>query len=568
MKKAVKKQSKVKAGLISQRAQLAHIRKKNKMILNFVVVLFLFSMGASVLASTFQTQQFKVTQALNQYRLGSKNLTAAVQTYAATGDFIYHDNYVYELETARNRENALAILTEVGLKESEWALLDEIAALSNGLVPLEEAAIEDVNACKMLAAQAKVFGDEYCQTVDQINEKTENAINVIQTRFQNKVNRWILIQFLEMIAFAVCFVYIMKEFMSVIKFSERELLSPIEKVSEEMKNLAEGDFTQVLDLKEDASEVGVMVSAIATMKKNNRDMINEISRVLGAMGEGDYHFELKEKYVGAFVEIKESIEKIGDKMRDTLHTMREVTQQIDSGAEQLSCAAQDLADGTTKQAMQVSDLVEVVENMTHSMEESANEAEESVAFATKAGETVAVGNQKMEELKDAITEISKCSEQIGTIIATIDDIASQTNLLSLNAAIEAARAGDAGRGFAVVADQVKKLSEESAVAAGKTNELIAATIATVEKGIKIADETVESMEEVIVNVKAATEKMDQIAEMLHEDVEHMHKVNSSILEVSEVVDNTSATSEETAAVSQEQKAQVDVMVSMMDAFSI
>ena len=561
MKKAVKKQSKVKAGLISQRAQLAHIRKKNKMILNFVVVLFLFSMGASVLAS-------KVTQALNQYRLGSKNLTAAVQTYAATGDFIYHDNYVYELETARNRENALAILTEVGLKESEWALLDEIATLSNGLVPLEEAAIEDVNACKMLAAQAKVFGDEYCQTVDQINEKTENAINVIQTRFQNKVNRWILIQFLEMIAFAVCFVYIMKEFMSVIKFSERELLSPIEKVSEEMKNLAEGDFTQVLDLKEDASEVGVMVSAIATMKKNNRDMINEISRVLGAMGEGDYHFELKEKYVGAFVEIKESIEKIGDKMRDTLHTMREVTQQIDSGAEQLSCAAQDLADGTTKQAMQVSDLVEVVENMTHSMEESANEAEESVAFATKAGETVAVGNQKMEELKDAITEISKCSEQIGTIIATIDDIASQTNLLSLNAAIEAARAGDAGRGFAVVADQVKKLSEESAVAAGKTNELIAATIATVEKGIKIADETVESMEEVIVNVKVATEKMDQIAEMLHEDVEHMHKVNSSILEVSEVVDNTSATSEETAAVSQEQKAQVDVMVSMMDAFSI
>ena len=568
MKKAVKKQSKVKAGLISQRAQLAHIRKKNKMILNFVVVLFLFSMGASVLASTFQTQQFKVTQALNQYRLGSKNLTAAVQTYAATGDFIYHDNYVYELETARNRENALAILKEVGLKESEWALLDEIATLSNGLVPLEEAAIEDVNACKMLAAQAKVFGDEYCQTVDKINEKTENAINVIQTRFQNKVNRWILIQFLEMIAFAVCFVYIMKEFMSVIKFSERELLSPIEKVSEEMKNLAEGDFTQELDLKEDASEVGVMVSAIATMKKNNRDMINEISRVLGAMGEGDYHFELKEKYVGAFVEIKESIEKIGDKMRDTLHTMREVTQQIDSGAEQLSCAAQDLADGTTKQAMQVSDLVEVVENMTHSMEESVNEAEESVAFATKAGETVAVGNQKMEELKDAITEISKCSEQIGTIIATIDDIASQTNLLSLNAAIEAARAGDAGRGFAVVADQVKKLSEESAVAAGKTNELIATTIATVEKGIKIADETVESMEEVIVNVKAATEKMDQIAEMLHEDVEHMHKVNSSILEVSEVVDNTSATSEETAAVSQEQKAQVDIMVSMMDAFSI
>ena len=328
------------------------------------------------------------------------------------------------------------------MKESEWQLLDEIAALSDGLVPLEEAAIADVDACKMLAAQAKVFGDEYCATVDQINAKTENAINVIQTRFQNRVNRWIFIQFMEMIVFAISFVYIMRQFMSVIKFSEKELLLPIEKVSEEMKNLANGDFTQVLDLKEDESEVGIMVSSIATMKKNNRDMINEISLVLGAMGEGDYQFELKEKYVGAFVEIKDSIEKIGGKMRSTLLTMREVTQQIDSGAEQLSCAAQDLAEGTTKQAMQVSDLVDVVETMT-------------------------------------------CS-----------------------------------------------------------------------------------MEEVIVNVKAATEKMDQIAEMLHEDVEHMHNVNSSILEVSEVVDNTSATSEETAAVSEEQKAQVDIMVSMMDTFSI
>jgi len=171
-------------------------------------------------------------------------------------------------------------------------------------------------------------------------------------------------------------------------------------------------------------------------------------------------------------------------------------------------------------------------------------------------------------LKNAIADINKCSEQIGTIINAIEDIASQTSLLSLNAAIEAARAGEAGRGFAVVADQVKNLSEESAKAAGETKGLIEATIQTVEKGISIADETVENMVEVMNSAKAATEKMGQIAVMLDRDVKHIHNINETISQVSSVVDSNSATSEETAAVSEEQKAQVETMVALMDKFVI
>ena len=128
--------------------------------------------------------------------------------------------------------------------------------------------------------------------------------------------------------------------------------------------------------------------------------------------------------------------------------------------------------------------------------------------------------------------------------------------------------GEAGKGFAVVADQVKKLAEESAAAAGRTNVLIETTIATVEKGIAIADGTVEKMNEVVVNSQAATDKMMQISEKLRNDVNNMHDINASIADVSSVVDNNSATSEETAAVSEEQKAQVDTMVSIMESFSI
>lgn len=529
-------------------------------------IFLVLMIGSNIKLSSVSDEQLKATMYTNQYRLGSKTLTYAVQAYAVTADEKYYNDYMNELNVDKNRDIAWAELEKLNIKESEWAYLKQIAELSNGLVPLETEAIEFAGKGDTDSARTYVFSDEYGDTIDQINSLSDQAIEAIQSRLTAQTARIRQQQLIFEVLLIFSFVIVVTQILKTIQFSRMELLNPIKKVEAQMVELAKGNLHVPLDLKADDSEVGQMVSAIALMKRRLISMIDEITSTLAQMGNGNFRIVIKEEYAGDFQQIKTSFVKICDEMKETLSTIQEVTGLIDRGSEQLAGAAEDLAGGSTVQATKVSELMSLIHTMSGNMIRNEQEATASVELATNAGASLAEGNNKMQELKDAIGEINKCSEQIRTIISTIQDIATQTNLLSLNAAIEAARAGEAGRGFAVVADQVKGLAEESANAAGETTKLIETTILAVEKGISIADETAEDIAMVMVSAQEATQKMGNMAYLLKEDVTHMNEINDSINLVSEIVDNNSATSEETAAVSEEQKAQVETMVQLMSKF--
>lgn len=556
------------SGKNSQSARLKQLVRQAYIAVGVGVLLLLGFIAFNVGMSRVYTAQINATVALNQYRIGSKTLTYDVQSYAVTGNEEYADAYRRELNEDKNREKAVETLKTCEITEEEWASLNEIASMSQNLVPLEEAAMECVKNGDLEAAQAYVFSPEYEETVTKINRQTDDTISRILERKDQKQNALKIMQLIFEFLFAASFVYVVIQLVRTIKFANRELLLPIIKVSDQMAVLAEGNFHMELDLEENESEVGKMVSAIAFMKQNLLAMIREITEILAQMGNGNYNIEMCQEYVGEFVRIKESFLQIAEKMRETLTTIRTVSIQIDTGSDQLACAAEDLAESCTEQAVQVSELATMLDRLTKSMEENSKAAEESAKLASTAGMTLQTGNRKMDELKASIQEISKCSQEIGTIIGTIESIASQTNLLSLNAAIEAARAGEAGKGFAVVADQVKNLADESAKAARRTTELIETTVTVMDKSIFIADETAENMQQVMADAKIATEKIGQITNMLEQDVVNMQSLNTNISEVSSVVNNNSATSEETAAVSEEQKAQVETLVGIMDHFQI
>ncbi len=556
---------------VGKNSQEMHLKKiiRTSVIALVIGGIFLtISIATNLYVMVMEEDRLETTRLLNQYRLGSKALTYAVQAYAVTGDTKYYDDYMRELTTDKTRDKAWEGLEKNNITQSEWDEMKRIAELSDALVPLEEQAMEAVKNGNQSAAVEYVFGDQYEGDVEVINNQTDLVINRIQDRLDAKKNKLIVIQSAVEVLFLFSFLYVIRQIMVSIKFSREELLVPIIKVSEQMVAISDGNFHAAFNMKEDGSEVGKMVTAIQFMKDNLVKIIREITSVLEQMGEGNYEISLEQNYVGEFCAIKDCFYKISQEIRHTLQSLRQMSNQIKVGSQQLSEAASNLAEASTSQATTVSDLTALTQNLYTDMDKNSSDARECVKIAEGAGKTLLVGNEKMRELKEAIGEISNCSEEIKTIIRVIEDIASQTNLLSLNAAIEAARAGEAGRGFAVVAEQVKNLAEESARSAGETTKLIETTVATVEKGIAIADETAQNIFEVMQGAHIATDKMGQISKLLDQNVQYMKQVDADLGEIQEVIDTNAATSQETAAISEEQTGQVETMVDLMNRFVI
>ncbi|MDE7478221.1 MAG: methyl-accepting chemotaxis protein, partial [Lachnospiraceae bacterium] len=453
-------------------------------VMGIVLLVLLFS--ACISYALVSKEQLESTMYLNQYRLGSKALTTAVQSYAVTGDTMYYDAYMKELNVDKSRDAAWAGLKANNIKDQEWVELNEIVTLSNSLVPLEEEALAAVAAGDVDSAIESVFGEEYANTIQQINTMTDEVITKIQDRLETLKCLFLIIQTVCAIAFLAGFIRLALQCLHMIKFSQTELLTPIIKVSEEMTLLADGNLHTEIDLKEDDSEVGNMVASIRFMKSNMTAIIDEISYILEQMGQGNYIVSVKQNYVGEYVQIKDSLNRIMEEMRETVSTIQEAAREIDNGSEQLSYAADDLAKACTNQATEVSDLMLLLTELGDSIAYNEKEAEEAVKISNLASSTLIMGGQKMDELRQAMVEISQCSEKIIAVISAIADIGDEIDMLSLNASIESARAGEAGRGFAVVAEQVKKLAEASQNAVGQTSELIRRTAESVEIGIRIS----------------------------------------------------------------------------------
>ena len=361
-------------------------------------------------------------------------------------------------------------------------------------------------------------------------------------------------------------IFILVQIINFVRISNA--LKPLKKISEAGKEVAGGNFDVEIHYPQQ-DEIGELSRSISEVIGRSKKIVFDLRDRLDAMAGGNFTENLEsEEYVGDYAPLLESLKHIQEDMNKTLQEVHASSVQVLSSAEQVNTGAQSLSQGATEQASSIEELSANMQDISHSIQASTKTAGEAYKLQGEAGVAVLQSNEKMEEMRKAMDDITAKSNEISKIIKTIDDIAFQTNILSLNAAIEAARAGAAGKGFAVVADEVGNLAQKSAKAAQNTGLLIEETIEAVEKGAKITEETAESLNSVSKSTEEVNTLIEKISSASSKDLEGITSLNQGLQQISSVVQANSATAEQSAAASEELTGQANKMNELVERFRL
>ncbi len=355
-----------------------------------------------------------------------------------------------------------------------------------------------------------------------------------------------------------------------IKRSAANLTKPILALNHTAQQLAAGNLDVRLEItsNDEIGELGESIGKTVSRLKEYIVYIDETAETLTRIADGKLRIALKNDYVGEFQKIKTALLNISSSMNDVMEGINASSGRVSAGASELANASQMLAESAELQAASVEELAATTNSVADHVEESHRDAEISAKETAKVTAMIEQNQEKMTMMMDAMEEIRKTSQQVVGIIQAIEEIADQTNLLSLNASIEAARAGDAGKGFAVVADEIGKLALESAKAASSTRSLIELSMEEISKGNNIAIDAMAALEESVSAVDHVNEMIKNTARNSAVQAESMEQLRIGIDEIARVIQDNSAASQETSATSDELATQADLLNKMLQKFEL
>lgn len=348
------------------------------------------------------------------------------------------------------------------------------------------------------------------------------------------------------------------------------MTKPILRLSEQVRKISDGDLNVVIDVhsKDEIGKLAESFSSTAHSLHDYIDYIDEISTVLDKIATGNLDFELTREYKGEFAKVKKSLDNISDTLNDMMSEINVTAEQVMIASDQVSAGATALAQSCTEQAAAVADLSNDIEDLTKDVEDNNVSIHKAFDAIESAGESIEESSRDMSEMNLAMEAISEASEKINNIVKTVDGIASQTNILAINAAIEAARAGEAGKGFAVVAEEIQLLSSKTAEATKDITNLVGNVMQTVENGAKISAKADQSLSNVAEVSKVIDASLKEISVSSEKQSAAIEDINLNVRQIGDATQNNSATSEQSAAASEEMNGQASLLHERISCFKL
>ena len=350
-----------------------------------------------------------------------------------------------------------------------------------------------------------------------------------------------------------------------------KLMETIELLAKDAKMLADsaiqGDLSTRADDSQHFGEYKTIVQGFNHTLDALNEPIEEAGQVLNVMSTGDLTARMLGNYKGDHKKLKDSINTLAESLNDLVGRILDSVETTASATVQISSTADTIATSSQEQSAQTEEVASAIEEMARTVTDNANNAQKTADMARQNREVAKDGGEivkqtvtKMSDIANVVKQsaeniekLGESSKQIGEIISVIDDIADQTNLLALNAAIEAARAGEQGRGFAVVADEVRKLAERTTEATKKIAQMIkgiqketenAVSVmqsgnSEVTHGIKLADQAGESLKEIVTSSQHLLDMISQIATASEEQAATGEQITKNVAMISDVTHDSS-----------------------------